>query len=569
MIGVISKEGQTQVVQEFFELFKTPWEFYKPGRRYEVVLATSDDLPEIDAKLLLVYGGQSKSIDSRYGLLVHSRVRGICLPYQQTCLPVYGEVATFEQADNSVPSITTSAGIVGLRIVSTTGDALLRLGYDIFQEAQRLLTEGQPGEYAHVPTLDLHIQMLRNWILNENIPLLEIHPVPQGYSFTACLTHDIDFVGIRSHMFDHTMWGFLFRSTVGAAWKYLNGRIRIGQLLKCWGAAASLPFVFLGWMEDFWEPFEWYLRAERGLAATYFLIPFKGHRGERVPGRHGSRRAVAYEVADLTERTATLQQHGCELGVHGIDAWHSVEKGRTELAKVAKSIDNSPVGIRMHWLLQDSKTPLVLDESGYAYDSTSGYNETIGYRNGTSQVFRPLGADTLLELPLHIQDGALFYPHNLNLTESEAEKRCHSLLKNSHEFGGVLTLLWHDRSHAAERFWGGFYIKLVQTLKSSGVWFATCTQAVEWFRKRRQVRLECRGTGDGVVTAVLYRGETPVPAFNLRVYRRAATDGTAHLSREGAFTYVDFPWRGETNIVFDSALNKIPEVHDVSPSVTL
>src|SRR6266436_9352669 len=108
----------------------------------------------------------------------------------------------------------------------------------------------------------------------------------------------------------------------------------------------------------------------------------------------------------------------------------------------------------MHWLLQDSKTPLVLDESGYAYDSTAGYNETIGYRNGTSQVFRPLGASTLLELPLHIQDGALFYPHNLNLTESEAEKRCQSLLANIHELGGALTVLWHDRSHAAERFWG-------------------------------------------------------------------------------------------------------------------
>jgi len=569
LIGVIPKEGQTQVVQEFFELFKTPWEFYKPGRRYDVVVATADDLPEIDARLLLAYGCQSKNTDARHGTVVHSRLRGARLPYQQTGLPVYGELATFGQGDSSVPCITTSAGVVGLRNVSATGGVAIRLGYDLFQEVEFLLMQGQPVEYAQIPTLDLHIQMLRNWILNEDIPLLELRPVPQGYSFTVCLTHDIDFVGIRNHKFDHTMWGFLFRSTVGAAWKYLNRRISINRLLKCWRAAASLPFVFLGWVEDFWDPFDWYLRVERGLGATYFLIPFKQRSGERVPGRYAFRRAAPYEVAELTQQTGTLQQQGCELGVHGIDAWHSAEKGRIESAKIAKNVNRPPTGIRMHWLLQDSETPRILDESGYAYDSTAGYNETIGYRNGTSQVFRPLVASRLLELPLHIQDGALFYPHNLNLTESEAAKRCKSLLGNAHELGGVLTLLWHDRSHAAERFWGEFYLKLIQTLKSSGVWFATCAQAVEWFRKRRKVGLEYRETADGAVTSVSYQGETPVPSFTLRVYRRATANYEGQLSSDVAITYVDFPWNGETKMEFDSKLNKIPEVRAEPPAVTL
>ena len=74
----------------------------------------------------------------------------------------------------------------------------------------------------------------------------------------------------------------------------------------------------------------------------------------------------------------------------------------------------------MHWLLRDANTASALEQAGYAYDPTVGYNETIGYRNGTTQVFRPLGAQTLLELPLHIQDGALFYPQRLDLSEPEA-----------------------------------------------------------------------------------------------------------------------------------------------------
>ena len=40
------------MVEEFFELFKTPWELYRPGRVYDVVIATADEMPDINAKLL-------------------------------------------------------------------------------------------------------------------------------------------------------------------------------------------------------------------------------------------------------------------------------------------------------------------------------------------------------------------------------------------------------------------------------------------------------------------------------------------------------------------------------------
>ena len=177
-----------------------------------------------------------------------------------------------------------------------------------------------------------------------------------------------------------------------------------------WTAVLSLPLVYLGWVRDFWEPFDWYLRVEKNLPATYFLIPFKRRAGEGVAGRHAARRASAYDIGDVVDRTATLITARCEVAVHGIDAWHSADKGREERARVAAATGAPADGIRMHWLLRDANTASALDAAGYAYDAGLGYNETIGYRNGTAQVFRPLGARTLLELPLHIQDGALFYP---------------------------------------------------------------------------------------------------------------------------------------------------------------
>jgi hypothetical protein len=263
-----------------------------------------------------------------------------------------------------------------------------------------------------------------------------------------------------------------------------------------------------------------------------------------VAGPHASRRATAYDVRDLPLWTEVLLEHGCEIGVHGIDAWHSADKGRDELARVAAVTREPNIGIRVHWLLRDANTPFVLEGAGYAYDSTYGYNETVGYRAGTSQVFRPLGARTLLELPLHIQDGALFFPQRLDLSDSEAEKLCQALIDNASKFGGVLTLLWHDRSHAPDRFWGDFYIRLLHTLKSLDSWFGTAAQVVGWFQKRRQVRFEQVQTAGGVRTYLRYHGEDIQPPLTVRIYAPARRRGHRESVRE--LEYSDIPWNGQS-----------------------
>jgi hypothetical protein len=148
------------------------------------------------------------------------------------------------------------------------------------------------------------------------------------------------------------------------------------------------------------------------------------------------------------------------------------------------------IGVRMHWLYVDEQSPVALERAGAAYDSTIGYNETVGYRAGTTQAYKPLGATRLLELPLHVMDTALFYPRHLDLSTREAWKRVGRIIDNALQFGGSVTVNWHDRSIAPERLWGAFYVKLVQELKSRGAWFSTAGQAVSWFRKRRSAVFE-------------------------------------------------------------------------------
>jgi hypothetical protein len=551
MIGVIAKQNQAAIVEEFFELFKTPWEFCRPGRFYEVVVATTDETHDPPPSLLITYRAERKKHDPNSVVADGSHPGGMVIGTDGP-LPLYGNLLTFKAGQSATVCLTADVGVVGIR--SDTGrTAVMRLGYDLFEEVRYLLSIGQPVENAHIAALDLHIALLRKWILDACIPLVEILPSPAGHAFAVCLTHDIDFVGIRRHKLDHTMWGFLYRSTVGAVWGVLKGRIPVRHLLKSWRAAASLPFVYLGWVKDFWEPFAWYLKIEENLPATYYLIPFKRRPGERVTERGASRRAAAYDISDVQEWATRLEGEGCEVGVHGIDAWHSLAKGREELARIRAVTGEKHMGIRMHWLLRDTETASTLEASGYSYDSTVGYNETVGYRAGTSQVFRPLGVRTLLELPMHIQDGALFFSNKLDLSEPDAEERCKPLIADAQSRGGVLTVLWHDRSHGPERFWGDFYVELVRTLKSLDPWFGTASQIVGWFRKRREVRFGEGAAANGNGMSLLYAGGPIEPPLRVRLYRPPMGDHVEQ-SKGPSTGHIDIAWNGRTPLDVDRLL---------------
>ena len=292
MIGVIPREDEIGVVEEFFQLFKTPWEMYRAGASYDVILVTGDEISEVDARLVLVYGSEIRKSDQGPNRTPGTRLRNASLDYRGEQFPLYCDALTFEKTGLSVVCTTAAAEAVGVEVASAT-PRLVRIGFDLFQEVAFLMTAGQPIAKARIPTLELHIAMLRNLILDAGISVLEIPPTPAGYDFTVCLTHDIDFVGIRRHKFDHTMWGFLYRATAGAVLDVIKQRIPLTRLIRNLKAAASLPFVYCGWMEDFWIPFDWYLEVEKGLSPTYFMIPFKHRCGEKVSADHPERRATA------------------------------------------------------------------------------------------------------------------------------------------------------------------------------------------------------------------------------------------------------------------------------------
>jgi hypothetical protein len=544
VIGIISKDTEIAAVREFFQLFKTPWECYVADRSYDLVITTTGELPiDLDLCPVAIYDSKITRFDGEIKIAVH---QGGCLEFEDTQFPLYGDGSAFEAVGRPFLRRKDNGEIVGFEL-SQGPRRVMRIGYDLFQEVAFLLSQGQPSENAHVPTLELHISLLRSIMVNAGVPFVEVLPAPAGYEFMACLTHDVDFTGIRHHKFDSTMWGFLYRALVGSLVGSLKGTLPWAKCRTNWRAALSLPLVYAGLKDDFWLEFDRYMEIERGLGSTFFFIPFKGHAGTRASRPAPKRRAAKYDVSKIGPQVQELIENGCEVGLHGVDAWKDSAMALVERGRIVEITGQTQVGVRMHWLYFDENSPKVLEETNFSYDSTFGYNEAIGFRAGTSQVFCVAPANALLELPLTIQDTALFYPDRMGLSEAEAMDSCRNLFKQMLRFGGVLTINWHTRSLSPERLWGEFYQGLLAEIQKHRVWFGTAAEVVNWFRARRALRFErVQFTGEELRLKISGPALSERSSFVVRVHHpKPSADAS---STRPVPAYSDILWKGEAEL---------------------
>jgi hypothetical protein len=229
-------------------------------------------------------------------------------------------------------------------------------------------------------------------------------------------------------------------------------------------------------------------------------------------------------MSDVRDELRTAIAGGAEIAVHGIDAWRSADHGRAELDELRATTGQDSAGVRMHWLYFSKESPRALEGAGYTYDSTWGYNETVGYRAGTSQVFQ-LPGTRLMELPLSIMDSALLFPGRMGLAVADALERSGAIVENAHRFGGTVVVNWHDRSLAPERLWGDCYARLLDDIGAEGrAWFAGAGEAVGWFQWRRAIRF---AVGDGSVTTTACPAAGSMPGGVLQVHRSDRASGAS------------------------------------------
>ena len=177
--------------------------------------------------------------------------------------------------------------------------------------------------------------------------------------------------------------------------------------------------------------------------------------------------------------------------VHGTyNSFDDAEELKRQKEQVERSSGREVVSIRQHFLHFDIlKTPRAQYKAGFKYDTTMGFNRIVGFRNGLALPFQHYDLELdeplpLLEIPLHIQDGALLMPNNLDLSPSLALKHAQELIDKVEQVNGLVTLLWHP---CYDPVWIWVYHELLKYIAGKNAWVAPVGEIGSWWERRQKM----------------------------------------------------------------------------------
>jgi hypothetical protein len=170
-----------------------------------------------------------------------------------------------------------------------------------------------------------------------------------------------------------------------------------------------------------------------------------------VVTRHNHRRDPNYQLSNLVGVLAEAERNGCSVCVHG--SYTSVLGDGSlsaEVSALENVLGNKPLGSRQHWLRFDNHEKLfaAIENSQLVFDSTLGFPEVAGFRNGASFAFPPYNFKeerpyNFLEIPLVLMDGNL--ESESRVGGENAQEIADEVLMESRKLGwGGVATLWHN-----------------------------------------------------------------------------------------------------------------------------
>lgn len=279
---------------------------------------------------------------------------------------------------------------------------------------------------------------------------------PEAQPFALCLTHDIDIV-YESFLAK----GFeILRAVKHGAYRHAAGIVP--QL-----SSKRRPWCNFDEIAAIEEAF--------GASSTYFFQAVKDGSQEHT-----------YTVDDLEQDICVLVDRGHDIGLHGgCEAYRDMETLLGEKRHLERVLNRTVSGYRNHFLkFQVPTTWDLLERAGFTYDTTLGYPDCIGFRNGMCHPFRPydLVADremTILEIPLAVMDLTLFSSMRLNM--EQAWNHIERLINTVEQNHGVFTILWHNTVMAGKPL--DLYRKILTYCHEKGAWMTNCREIEAWYRK--------------------------------------------------------------------------------------
>ena len=215
------------------------------------------------------------------------------------------------------------------------------------------------------------------------------------------------------------------------------------------------------------------------LRSTFFFLPRQG-------AVNGVKNAD-YDISShrLRQAIGLLLEHDFEVGLHGslgshADADHLVEDALNLAADIS--------GNRFHFLAFDASTPAVLEKAGIDYDSTLGFAERPGFRNGTCRPFYlyDLASDRatdVLEIPLVVMD-SMMGRHYMRLEPAERKACVARLIDEVERQAGILCVNWHNSRWSDHKYegWLETFEYLIAECRRRKAGFVTGRKILELYR---------------------------------------------------------------------------------------
>jgi hypothetical protein len=259
-------------------------------------------------------------------------------------------------------------------------------------------------------------------------------PVPGAEHLVVC-SHDIDFYFTnRAQAFRRLSKNMLISLLVYRSPSFFFSNVKMAARLLRGERVGS----YLSGMLDAIE--------SQGFRSTLFAV---------AQGKH--RRDPDYRIEQIVPQLREAVGRGFGVGVHA--SYNSIVEAGT-LANEARTLGDTmgrkPLGSRQHWLRFDQHDRLYrgLHEAGLAYDSSLGFSETCGFRNGANFAFPPYDFEnerpcSFLEIPLVIMDGSL--QQASQTWREDPQELADGILNESRKLGwGGISVLWHNPMEAIQ-----------------------------------------------------------------------------------------------------------------------
>lgn len=295
--------------------------------------------------------------------------------------------------------------------------------------------------------------------LQENNTRIEY---PEDKRFAVCLTHDVDDI---YPPFTHT----------------LLSSVTCAKQKKFRDAKNHLFWQAKGKERSPYRNFDRIMNLEEKYGATssfYFLAT------------ESDIRRFRYRVEDTEAELGQILDRGWEVGLHGgYYAYSDTSTISHEKNRLERVLGERVIGYRNHYLrfkVPDTWNNLVA--AGFEYDTTLGYPEGIGFRNGTCHPFRPVDLNNgeneidILEIPLVMMDKILFKKAR---SVKEALDYSRLLVDAVESVNGVLTLDWHSNNFNCP-FRGSFekiYAAILQYCAEKNGWLTDARSICRWWKE--------------------------------------------------------------------------------------